>query len=632
MCGICGVYNFGTREPVSPDLLKRMTDTIVHRGPDDDGFHIDGEAGLGFRRLSIIDVAGGHQPIFNEDGTCAIIFNGEIYNYRVLRDKLLQRGHQFKTHSDTETILHLYEEEGPECVQSLRGMFAFAIWDAKRRRLMLARDRLGIKPLYYYVRDGRCLFGSEIKTILQDPQVRPSIDLQALSDYVSLVYIPSPKTIFKDVRKLPPGHYALVTPEGVDLREYWDVHFQPAHADSEASLTERLSALLVESVSIRLMSEVPLGAFLSGGVDSSSVVAIMSELMKDPVITNSIGFPEAMYDETPYAREVAELFHTNHNEYTVKPKALEILDTLSWHYDEPFADSSAIPTYYVSKVAREHVTVALSGDGGDENFAGYRRYRFDRLENSLRRSIPAPVRRYVIGPVARLYPKADWAPQVFRGKTLLTNLSNSPEAGYFNSMSVFKETEKSRLFEGSVYKALGGYSTFSVFEHHFRRAGTDDPLSRVQYVDIKTYLVDDILAKVDRASMAVSLEARVPLLDHKLTEFAATIPSDLKLNGSVGKYIFKRAMRKHLPETVLNRRKMGFAVPLDIWFRHDIRDFTSDILFNPQSGIRDFFDMASVRHCWNQHQSGVRDNSARLWILLMFELWHRKFFRSVVGV
>jgi len=629
MCGICGVYNFGSHEPVSPELLKRMTDAIVHRGPDDDGYHVDGDAGLGFRRLSIIDVAGGHQPIFNEDGTCAIIFNGEIYNYRGLRQGLLARGHRFKTTSDSETILHLYEEQGPECIQSLRGMFAFAIWDARRRHLLLARDRLGIKPLYYYCQGGRLLFGSEMKAILRDPQVRRTIDLQALSDYVSLVYIPAPKTIFREVRKLPAGHYALVTPEGLQVRQYWDLRFGEVSSEPEGVLTERLAAMLREVVEMRLMSEVPLGAFLSGGVDSTSVVALMSELMDGPVITNSIGFPEASYDETPYARAVAERFRTDHHEYIVKPKAVEILDTLSWHYDEPFADSSAIPTYYVSKVAREHVTVALTGDGGDENFAGYRRYLFDRLENDLRRRIPAPVRRYVIGAAARLYPKADWAPRVFRGKTLLTNLSSPPEVGYFNTMCSFKEAEKPRLFQDAVYRALGGYSTYSVFEHHFARAGTTDPLSRVQYVDIKTYLVDDILTKVDRASMAVSLEARVPLIDHKLTEFAATIPSGLKLNGRTGKYIFKRAMGDRLPERVVNRKKMGFAIPLDIWFREDIKDFTADILFSPRSGIRDFFSDQSVRRLWAQHQSGVRDHSARLWILLMFELWHRKFYAGL---
>ncbi|MBI1745196.1 MAG: asparagine synthase (glutamine-hydrolyzing) [Acidobacteria bacterium] len=625
MCGISGVYNFGTGEPVDPGLLKRMTGTIRHRGPDDDGFFMDGSIGLGFRRLSIIDVAGGHQPIYNEDGSCAIIFNGEIYNYAGLRSGLLARGHRFKTNSDTETILHLYEEQGADCVQSLRGMFAFAIWDAKRRQLMLARDRLGIKPLYYFLKDGRCVFGSEIKPILCDAAVPREIDLQALSDYVSLGYIPSPKTIFQDIRKLPAGHYLVINPEQVAQREYWDVHFGEVSADSPAVLTQRLTELLQESVSIRLMSEVPLGAFLSGGVDSSAVVALMSDLLSEPVITNSIGFPESSYDETCHARAVADRFHTNHHEYTVKPQALEILDTLSWHYDEPFADSSAIPTYYVSKVARENVTVALTGDGGDENFAGYRRYRFDRLENRMRRLIPTPVRRHVIGSIAKLYPKADWAPQVFRGKTLLTNLSGSPEAGYFNTMSAFKEAEKGQLFKGEMLRELHGYSTYSVFDDYFRRCDSVDPLSRVQYVDIKTYLVDDILTKVDRASMAVSLEARAPLLDHKLTEFAATIPSHLKLSGQSGKHIFKQAMGHRLPEEILHRRKMGFAVPLDVWFRRDIKEFAHDLLLGGSSGLGQYINLGYVRRLWNHHQSGVRDHSTRLWILLMFELWLRKF-------
>jgi asparagine synthase (glutamine-hydrolysing) len=603
-------------------VLKRMTDVLIHRGPDDEGFFTDAAVGLGFRRLSIIDVAGGHQPILNEDGSCAIVFNGEIYNYLELKPALLSKGHTFKTNTDTEVILHLYEEKGPDCVKDLRGMFALAIWDGKKQQLFLARDRLGIKPLYYSIDHGRCLFGSEIKAIVQHPALEKRIDLEALSDYLSFLYIPAPKTIFKGVRKLPAGHYAVIDRNKIEERQYWDVRFDPVRDKSEKSLVEELYQLLSESVRLRLMSEVPLGAFLSGGVDSGSIVGLMSEITQRPVITNSIGFYEEEYNELKYAREIAALFKAQHHEYIVEPKAMQALETLAWHYDEPFADASAIPTYYVSKLARENVTVALTGDGGDENFAGYRRYFYDRLENRLRSRIPDFARKFVIGSIAQVYPKADWAPQALRGKTLLTNLSSSPEWGYYNSMTHFKDRDKHGLFRDRVLK---DYSSFSVFEKYFDRADTGDPLSRAQYVDMKTYLVDDILTKVDRASMAVSLEARVPLLDHKLVEFVATIPSSLKLNGTSGKYIFKKAMERLLPPETVHRKKMGFNVPVGLWFRNEIRDFASKILLDAHSGIDAYFNSDLIRKMWNQHQSGVRDNATKLWVLLIFEMWYRRF-------
>jgi asparagine synthase (glutamine-hydrolysing) len=624
MCGIAGIYNTD-RRPVDNRLLKRMGDVLRHRGPDDEGNYTDGNLGFAFRRLSIIDLAGGHQPMLNEDGSCAIVFNGEIYNYLELKTYLISKGHVFKTNSDTEVILHLYDERGDDCVHDLRGMFAFAIWDRKKQRLFLARDRLGVKPLYYYAEGGTFIFASELKAIIQDPAVKKELDLEALSDYLSFIYVPAPKTIFKNIRKQQPGHCLIVTAAGVVEKSYWDVNFECPAVRSEEHLVEELYSLLTEAVRLRLVSEVPLGAFLSGGIDSSAVVAIMSEVLEDAVITSSIGFQEEEYNELQYARQMAEKFGTRHHEYMVEPKALEVLEKLVWHYDEPFADSSAIPTYYVSKMARENVTVALTGDGGDENFAGYRRYLYDSLENGLRTKIPRPFRRHVLGSIARLYPKADWAPRVFRGKTLLTNLSLEPERAYFNSVISFKNEQKEQLLRGDVINQLNSYDSFSVFERHLGRAGGLDPLSKVQYLDMKTYLADDILTKVDRASMAVSLEAREPLLDHKLVEFVATIPPSLKLRGKTGKYILKQAMRKLLPPSIINRHKMGFAVPLDVWFRREIKEFTSDLLFGPASANSGYFNVDFVAKIWKQHQVGLRDNSAKLWILLMFELWYRKF-------
>ncbi len=627
MCGICGVYNLDGK-PVDPILLKNMTEVLYHRGPDDSGYYLSGGVGLGFRRLSIIDLTGGHQPIFNEDGSCAIIFNGEIYNYRELRSLLISKGHRFTTRSDTEVILHLYEEKGEACVEDLRGMFAFAIWDGRKRRLLLARDRLGIKPLYYCVKGSTCIFGSELKSIIQHPSLSGELDAEALSDYLSFIYIPAPKTIFSEIKKLRPGHIFVFGPERVEERIYWDVSFDRVVRAPEEQTAEKLYQAVSEAVELRLISDVPLGAFLSGGIDSSSVVGVMAQLTSEPVKTNSIGFLEDEYNELDYARQVAALFKTEHHEYVVEPEAVEVVDKLTWHYDEPFADSSAIPTYYVSKMARENVTVALTGDGGDENFAGYRRYFYDRFENRVRARIPRVVRKNLFGALSSLYPKADWAPRIFRGKTLLKNLSLEPEMAYFNSVSCFKEEDKQKLLRPELRAAIKGYSSFSVFDGHLRKVSHLPPLTKIQYLDFKTYLADDILAKVDRASMAVSLEARVPLLDHKLVEFVATIPEELKLNGRTGKYIFKKAMSRLLPPSIINRRKMGFAIPLDRWFRHDLRELAADLLFEANSAVEIYFDRRAVKAIWDQHQSGMRDHSAKLWTLLMFELWHRKFQRS----
>lgn len=623
MCGISGIFEFDQARTVEREAVHRMNESLRHRGPDDEGIFVDLGIGLGHRRLSIIDVAGGHQPICNEDGTIWVLLNGEIYNYPDLSRDLLAQGHRFTTRSDTEAIVHLYEEYGEECFAKLRGMFAIAIWDSGKRRLLLARDRIGKKPLYYYADRSRFIFGSELKAILAADGVPRTIDSLAVCDYFSLSYIPAPRTVYKNVRKLQPAHYLVVTNEGIREVPYWRLSFSKVQDRREEEWCELIREQLYEATRIRLMSEVPLGAFLSGGVDSSSIVAMMSQLMDRPVTTCSIGFSAQEFDESAFARQVASQFHSDHHEDVVEVEALDVIDKLAWHYDEPFADSSAVPTYYVSKMARRRVTVALGGDGGDENFAGYRRYVFDRMENRMRGLVPAPVRRSVFGPLGRWYPGLAWAPRPLRAKATLQSLSRSPLEGYFNSISVFRPDEKAQLFTRDFQQQLADYDSLEVLRKHYDDADTADPLSRIQYVDIKTYLPDDILAKVDRASMAVSLELRAPILDHKFMELVASIPSDLKLRGRTGKYIFKKAMEPLLPRDILYRPKQGFAIPLDRWFRGELKDLAYDLVItNNKDGILDRNYLSAI---WKQHQAGRFDRSAYLWTVLMFRKWQQVF-------
>ena len=625
MCGITGIFYPRASDTVEVNQLHRMTSVLVHRGPDEGDVYSEGPIGLGHRRLSIIDLTGGKQPIFNEDRTMAIVFNGELYNFQRLRETLLQRGHRFITKSDTEVILHAYEEYGSQCVQHLRGMFAFAVWDGVKKQLFLARDRVGIKPLYYYWNGQKFLFGSEIKALLQDPTVQRNIDPYALDEYLTYLYIPAPRTIFQQIYKLRPGHTLTVSECGLKEEEYWDLTFQPESDQPEHDVAEGVLEKLRESVSVHLMSEVPLGAFLSGGIDSSAVVAIMAGLLDQPVNTASIGFREAEFDESPYARAVAQQFQANAYEKTVEADAAKILETLAWHFDEPFADSSMVPTYYVSQVARERVTVCLSGDGGDENFAGYRRYRFDVFENAVRKVLPQSLRGPLFGALGCLYPKADWLPRIFRGKTLLTNLSLAPERAYFQTMSWFTPAMKRLLYRDSLRTALSGYDSFTVMQQYFDRTQGWDPLSRIQYVDIKTYLVDDILTKVDRASMAHSLEVRVPLLDHEFMEYVARIPAGYKLHAGEGKYIFKKALAELLPKEVMARTKMGFSIPLATWFRGPLRKSFDERIFTKGAFIENLFDVAPIRQWWEQHQRGTRNYAPELWALLVLEYWGRRF-------
>ena len=639
MCGIAGIFNFNTEQKVNEDILRRMTRVLSHRGPDDEGIYLSHKSypyghrqvtshksvGLGHRRLSIIDLSlQAHQPMSNEDGTIWIVFNGEIYNFLELRENLISKGHKFKSNTDSEVIAHLYEEKGEDLVTDLHGMFAFCIWDERKNKMVLARDRVGKKPLYYFIDDKRLMFASEIKSILQDKTVSREIDFEATDDFFTFQCISAPKTIFKKIKKLLPGHILICTPQKIEEREYWDLEFRDDGEKSESYYIQKLSQILHESVKQRLISDVPLGAFLSGGVDSSLVVALMSEILGNQVITSSIGFNDRKFNELEFSRIIAKKYKAVYHESIVEPKAIETIDKLIQYFDEPFADASAIPTYYVSQMTRKHVKVALSGDGGDESFAGYRRYYFDRLENRLR-VIPEFLRRYLIGPMAKMYPKADWMPRFLRAKTLLTNLSLSSSRGYMNTRSTFKYSQKEGLYSQSFKERLKGYDPFNILDYYFRRAKTRDPLSRIQYVDIKTYLADDILTKVDRMSMANSLEVRSPLLDHKLLEFLAVMPSSLKLRGNKSKYILKKYAKSKLPKVILNRKKMGFGVPLESWFRNEIKNFTEEILFDSKSLKRGYFNPSHTKNIWNQHLSGVKNNSTQLWCLLIFELWHRSY-------
>ena len=644
MCGICGIYKF--QHPIEQsEIVAKMASTLAHRGPDGQGFFVNnlqsrwlgppeevsridglGNVCLGHRRLSIIDLEGGRQPLSNEDQTVWVTFNGEIYNFKLIKTELEKRGHRFETNCDTEVIVHAYEEWGESCVNQFRGMFAFAIWDANTATFFMARDRLGIKPLYYYLDRRRIVFASEIKAILATGDISKEIDLEAVSDYLNLLYIPAPKSIFSKIKKLHPGH-TLTIRAGVaeQPKQYWDLPFNNVNDElSENKWCELVLEKLTEAINIRLISDVPLGAFLSGGVDSSAVVALMSGMMAEPVKTSSIGFGDPRFSELDYAGKVVSRYQTDHSQQIVEADAVGLLEQLTWFYDEPFADSSAIPTYLVSKLTRERVTVALSGDGGDENFAGYRRHYFDLLENRLRSKFPGFFRQTVIASAAQLYPKADWLPRVFRAKTLLSNLAMNPMEGYFNSMSWFG-TYKGNILQPQVKQVLGSYSSASLFEGYGQLCDSMDPLSRIQYVDIKTYLVDDILTKVDRASMANSLEVRVPILDHEFMELVATMPSSLKLKGREGKYIFKKGLEPLLPHDLIHRPKMGFSIPLASWLRNDLREIFEDTVLAKGGWHSDYLAMEIVREMWKKHQTSVNDFASELWAILFFASWGRRF-------
>lgn len=624
MCGIAGYIDL--TQPADQSLIEAMTRTMEHRGPDGEGYYLDGPLALGHQRLSIIDLAGGKQPMADDSGRYWITFNGEIYNFPDLRERLVKQGHRFSTRSDTETILAAYKQYGDKCVDHLRGMFAFAVWDRHRQRLFLARDRVGKKPLYYHFNGQRFIFASEIKAILQHPSVPRLIDPRAIADYFNYNYIPFPRTIFQPIKKLLPGHCIKLdlcadNTLAFAQEQYWDLRYAPEVDVPEGQWCEALREKIAEATRIRMISDVPLGAFLSGGVDSSAVVAFMAQAQSAPVKTFSIGFKEEDFSETKYARQVAEQFGTEHHEYLVEPDAIEMLPKLAWQYDEPFADASAVPTYYVSKLAREHVTVILSGDGGDETFAGYRRYawaadmhRYDMLPDCLK--------KLVFGLPSTLMPEG------MKGKGMLRHLSRSPFERYAGLNTFGERPYLSKLFSADFKESLHSsfaqtYPDFSLMRHYYDRCNADDYLTRIQYLDTKVYLAEDILTKVDRASMLCSLETRAPLLDHEVLELAARIPSSAKIQGGETKYILKRALQPLLPDNILYRKKMGFGVPLVHWFKKDLIAYAHDVLLSEQACGRGFFNMGQVENVLDIHQKQGRDMSAKIWSLLFFEHWCR---------
>lgn len=621
MCGICGIYQLNGAE-VEQNVLVRMNAVLKHRGPDDEGFYVGSQIGMAHRRLSIIDLSGGHQPLCNEDESVWIAYNGEIYNYQDLRGELTKKGHQFRTHSDTEVIVHLYEEYGPQLLKKLRGMFAFAIWDDKQRSLLLARDRLGQKPLYYTCQGNTFLFASEIKAILQHPSVKPEVNLSAIYDFLSYQYIPSPQTAFAGIHKLPSASYLLYKNSKITIEKYWELDFSHKLNLSEEEYCSRLRELLEEAVKIRLMSEVPLGAFLSGGIDSGTVVGLMSKLNNQPVRTFSIGFTEEDYNELEFARLVAQKFHTQHQEFTVEPKALDVLPKLIWHYNEPFADPSALPTYYVSQVSRQHVTVALCGDAGDENFAGYNRYLMHKWSQNFQR-LPEGLReKLILNSIKCLAKNFPHQQHVRKLQNFVQRLS-LPTAQLHNQLvTIFTPEFANEAYNQKLLDAKAGNYMLGLFEH---TKGWDE-LDRVLWADINSYLPDDLLIKVDVASMANSLEVRSPFLDHKVVEFAAAIPSSLKVQGRANlKYILRKAFAGLLPEQILTRKKMGFSVPLDSWFRGELNSYIHEVLLDERTSQRGYFNQAAIGEMLADHSSGKFNYGFHLWSLLNLELWMRMF-------
>lgn len=627
MCAITGIFDLYQPAPVDAALLQAMTDRQRHRGPDGVGLHREAGIGLGHRRLTVIDLTTGQQPLFNEDHSAAVIFNGEIYNHRELAAELVRYGHIFRSQCDTEVIIHAWEQWGRHCVERLRGMFAFAIWDRNKQCLFLARDRLGIKPLHYAVLPtGQLIFASEIKALLCHPLIGRELDTCAIEEYFALGYVAEPRSIYRQIRKLQAGHTLLVQRGGaMELPQcYWDVDFDHRYSGTLADASDELLARLRETVSAYSRADVPLGAFLSGGVDSSAVVAMMATGTQLPVQTCSIAFSDADFDESVYARSVAQRYATCHHQLQVSAADECLIDRLASCYDEPYADSSALPTYHLCQMARQHVTVVLSGDGGDETMAGYRRYRWHLHEERWRRALPNNLRRTIFGTLAACYPKADWAPRVFRAKTTLQALACNSSRAYFDTVSLTRDPARSALFSTRLKADLAGYHASTVMLHYAERCASEDALARIQYLDLKTYLTGDILTKVDRASMAHGLEVRVPLLDHRLVEWLATLPSHYKLNGGEGKHLFKRMLEPYLPVDLLYRKKMGFSLPLASWMRGSLQPLLLRAIRSKQLLDSGLLVADQLQRLYSQHMTGRHDHSAVLWAVLMFEAFLRQ--------
>lgn len=627
---MCGIAGYLTESGNRPDraLIESMCHQIRHRGPDGYGYFCDDMAALGHRRLSIIDVEGGKQPLGNEDGSIQIVFNGEIYNFQELHEDLVKRGHQFATRSDTEVMVHLYEEVGERLPDYLNGMFAFAIWDQRKRQMFLARDRFGEKPLYYTtsIPGMRFCFASELKAMTVIPGFEQKLNRRAITDFLSFSYIPDPATAYENVFKLEPGRSLTVTENGCSTRRYWKPEFAIDSGANFKRSVEELDALAQDAVSCRMVSDVPLGGFLSGGVDSSAVVAFMSRKAPDAVKTFSIGFTHKQFDETHFARMVVERYHTDHREKIVTPSVHDVLDTLVEHYDEPFGDSSAIPTLYLAEMTRQHVTVALSGDGADELFAGYRRYMMGVAEDRVRQVLPAWFRSRVVGFGARYYPKFDYLPRVFRAKATLAGISSGLGDAYYSAMTSLRDHALTAVLSPEMNQALGGYTPRAAYRERFKPYAHLPALQQMQAVDFETYLPGDILVKVDRATMAHSLESRAPWLDHRLAELAGRLPANYKLNGRVGKHIFKTAVQPYLPPQLLTRSKMGFVVPLSQWFRSSLKPVFETTVLRPE--MEQYISLPEVRRIWTEHQAGLRNHQTTLWNLLMLARWDEHHYRQ----
>jgi asparagine synthase (glutamine-hydrolysing) len=624
MCGITGQVRTDARR-VEPELIVRMCAALEHRGPDARGAHVEANVGLGIQRLRVIDLLTGDQPIYNEDRSIVVVLNGEIYNYRELRSRLRRAGHQLATESDTEVIVHLYEEEGVDCVRSLHGMFAFALWDHRQRRLLLARDRVGKKPLFYSRSDRGIAFASELRALLADREISREIDHQAIDCYLAYQYVPAPLSVFRAVRKLPPASTLVFADGDVSISRYWDLDYgRKRHVTDVGDLHEEIRESIRGATRRRMIADVPLGAFLSGGVDSSAVVAAMAEQSTQPVKTFSIGFENQEFNELPFARQIAKQFATEHHEFVVTPHAVEIIPRIVRHYGEPFADSSAIPSFYLSELTRRHVTVALNGDGGDENFGGYNRYVSNLVAGRLEH-LPSPARKLAAVAGDHLPTNGNMWSNRNRVKRLMRSLAMEAPQRYARAVSYFDQFERRWAYTPEFKARIGRSLAPAVIEDPWEAASGETLIDHLLEVDVKTYLPDDLLVKMDIATMAHSLEARSPLLDHELMEFSASLPSRMKIRGTQKKIVLRDVLRGWLPDAVLDRPKMGFGVPIGQWFREDLREYLADVLFDPVTTGRGYLREDAVRAYFDSHMSGRIDNSLRLWALLMLEQWHREF-------
>ena len=632
MCGITGIIYRDPQRPIDERVLKDMSNSIAHRGPDGEGFFVQENVGLAHRRLAIIDLEGGRQPLGNEDDSVQIVFNGEIYNYQYLRRNLELRGHTFKTNSDTEVIVHLYEEFGDECVQHLRGMFAFAIWDGRRNRVFLARDRVGIKPLYVKLDGEKLLFGSELKTILAHPGVSRDVDPLALDEYFHYGMVPGARCIFRGIEKLLPAHsLSLDLNQWTAKREqYWKLRFEPTQSLSAADWQDALFDKLRDSVRLHMVSDVPVGSFLSGGIDSSVVTSLAFRMANVPLKTFSIGFQEAGFNELPYAREVAEHFGTEHIEEIVTADAAMMLPGMALFYDEPFADSSSIPTFLLSSLAAQHVKVVLSGDGGDEALGGYARYAHDLKEAGIRDAMPNWLRGTVLSTLAKMWPKADWLPRPLRLKTLLTNLSLSPDEAYANTLDLCRSPWRERLLAGDVLQSIGQHESGSIASRAFRNAARNDLLTGMISSDMATLLPDDYLVKVDRASMANGLEVRPPLLDHEFLEVCARVPSKFKISKGETKWLLRQTAKRMVPQSILNRPKHGFEIPVDGWLRGPLLPLFMDLVLSSSSSISHLINQQNANRMMQDHVRGIGRHGSALWSLLSLACWGERYLKGGV--